>query len=64
MVLDSNLYGHVFFLWEEETLVIYPHDDFGFGVLAPINTRGEILGLEFLNCFRRGGLFDVEIRRS
>lgn len=64
LVLDGNIYGHVFFLWEEENLVIYPHNDFGFGVLAPTNTKGEILGLEFLNGFRGSGLFDVDIRRS
>lgn len=62
LVLDNNLFGHVFFFWTKVNLIIYPHDDYGFGVFAPNRSKGRIIGLNFLTQAENSGLFRVDIR--
>lgn len=63
LVLNGCTYGHVFFMWKEDELVVYPHDDVGFGVFAPLNTIGESIGLDFLKEVKKNSLFEVSIVR-
>ncbi|OQW92575.1 MAG: hypothetical protein BWK78_01275 [Thiotrichaceae bacterium IS1] len=63
LVIEGYTYGHVFLFWTKEKLVLYPHDDVGFGVLAPPRTTGELIGVEFLNQVKANGKFEVDIRR-
>jgi len=63
LVIEGYTYGHVFCFWHQDQLVVYPHDEVGFGVLAPPRTTGELMGMEFLNQVKANGRFEVDIRR-
>lgn len=63
LVIEGYTYGHVFCFWHQDQLVVYPHDEVGFGVLAPPRTSGELIGVEFLNQVKANGKFEVDIRR-
>lgn len=63
LVFAGNIYGHLFFVWEKDQLVIYPHDDAGFGVIAPPRTEGELPGFNFLREAARIGCFEVSLTR-
>ncbi|MCI5183623.1 MAG: hypothetical protein D3921_14085 [Candidatus Electrothrix sp. AW1] len=63
LVFNGCTYGHVFFMWKEHELIVYPHDDVGFGVFAPLKTIGESIGLDFLKEIKKNRLFEVSIVR-
>lgn len=63
LVLDGRTYGHIFFVWEADQLVVYPHDDVGFGVLAPPRTKGECTGSDFLREASGIRYFEVSFTR-
>ncbi len=64
LVSDNCTYGHVFFLWEKDQLVVYPHEEIGFGVLAPPGTEGESIGIDFLSKAAETGIFETDLRRT
>lgn len=62
LCLEGFLFGHAFFGWEEERLVIYPHDEGGFGAFAVRGAAGEAEALAFLREAEAAG-FVVDVRR-
>lgn len=63
LVLDGYVFGHVFFYFRDQQMVVYPHEDYGFGVIVPREAAGERLGLGFLQEAAKPGTFSVEVRR-
>jgi len=63
LVVGGHTHGHLFFVWEKDQLVVYPHEDVGFGVLAPPGTAGESAGFDFLSKAGRTGFFEVSLTR-
>jgi hypothetical protein len=61
LMLDGFLIGHIFFYWGDEQLVVYPHDDNGYGVFAPAGTKAAV-GRGFLQS-AKDAAFIVDVRR-
>jgi hypothetical protein len=59
LCVEGYTYGHLFFVWPIDGLIIYPHDDCGFGVLAKFPSEGYRIGINFLSFMQNEGNFNV-----
>lgn len=59
LVLNGFTYGHVFLVWEDLDLILYPHMDCGFGFLAPKNGSGYQIAMDFFDVVENNVLFNV-----
>ncbi|MFM6368214.1 MAG: hypothetical protein ACKPGN_08285, partial [Dolichospermum sp.] len=59
LVLNGFTYGHVFLVWEDLDLILYPHMDCGFGFLAPKNSYGYQIAMDFFDVVENNVLFNV-----
>jgi hypothetical protein len=63
LTFEGFLFGHTFFFWSEERLVVYPHDDRGFGVFAAPGAAGKQIGRRFLRQAEKDPAFSADVRR-
>jgi hypothetical protein len=48
VMVDDNVSGHCFFILEKENLIIYPHEDKGYGFFG-IKDKNNTLAIDFLS---------------
>ncbi len=64
LVLKGYTYGHIFFVWPQKGLFIYPHEDGGFGAISDKSGRGRTEGENFLHLFSKYSSFDLHIEKE
>ena len=63
MMTVPGINGHCFFVNESSGLIIYPHEDIGFGILAGKQEEGYRMAESFLKTVP-SDYFEVSVKKS